>query len=859
MAPSRHLRWRFLILAGVWFALTHPGLSAEDPNCITGLLYFAVEDLENGQVIDRGTTGSQGFAFDQLNVPADRKVRIWILRAENLEVGHIDVLTPPAGERQELPAITVHDASGHDSDMDRLSDVGEFIIGSNSFAVDTDGDGVSDSAEVQQGLNPLGDQRLRTGIIGSSDTTGTAVDIAAVDDLAIVADSEGGVSFFNIFNGMNPVIIAQVDTPAPASAVASSGNLAAVACGRAGLIVIDASDPPAARIRHQILQGNHAQSVATAGNIAFCGFNSGLLALIDMASGNVLDTLAIDSEPVDDLSLAGDHLFALGRNNLYALSYDRFQLSVLSSVESPGGVNVQNGRKRLFVGGNIAYTTHRQGYNTFDVSDPAVPQLLGHEITSLFGFKHIVSNGSGLGFVAVSPNQAFDGPHHVSLYDVSDPTQVNVPIIEFPTPGVARAVSIFNGLGYVADNNSGLQVVNYQASDVQKNPPTIALRASFPLDPGEAEEGKLVRVTAEVNDDVQVRNVEFFVDGTKVFTDGNFPFEHRFVTPRRTDQLFFTLRAHASDTGGNITTTANVTIQLTEDLTPPQLLRMNPQPDSFVFEVMDVSAGFNEAMSPVTITPTSFAVREAGPDLAFDTGDDVPVEGALRYREDLFGAVHRFENGLASGLYRATVSPPLSDAAGNPMAEPVTWQFAVVSAEDQDSDSDGLPDTVEILLGLDPNNADSDGNGVGDGEEDFDGDNLPNRVEVRIGTHLLVADSDGDGITDEAEDLDLDGLSNLEEIGLGTDPLVADSDGDGWPDGAERDGDSNPLDPDSIPVFLVTSPQPSVVTPLQNAEGVGGIAVSPQSPSVVLPEEGAGGVAGMTVAQPPTNVEFQSQ
>ena len=34
-----------------------------------------------------------------------------------------------------------------------------------------------------------------------------------------------------------------------------------------------------------------------------------------------------------------------------------------------------------------------------------------------------------------------------------------------------------------------------------------------------------------VDDDVQVRNVEFFVNGSRVASDGNFPFEHRFVTP----------------------------------------------------------------------------------------------------------------------------------------------------------------------------------------------------------------------------------------------------------------------------------------------------------------------------------------
>ena len=61
-------------------------------------------------------------------------------------------------------------------------------------------------------------------------------------------------------------------------------------------------------------------------------------------------------------------------------------------------------------------------------------------------------------------------------------------------------------------------------------PPTIALATSFPTNG--VEEARLVWVTAQVGDDVQVRNVAFYVDGVKSFTDAAFPFEFRFVTPR---------------------------------------------------------------------------------------------------------------------------------------------------------------------------------------------------------------------------------------------------------------------------------------------------------------------------------------
>ena len=82
---------------------------------------------------------------------------------------------------------------------------------------------------------------------------------------------------------------------------------------------------------------------------------------------------------------------------------------------------------------------------------------------------------------------------------------------------------------------------------------------------------------------------------------------------------------------------------------------------------------------------------------------------------------------------------------------------------DHDRDNDGLPDAVEIALGLDPGNPDSDGDGTPDAEEDFDGDGLTNLFEVELGLNPASVDSDGDGFSDSAE------------LDHGTDPLNASS------------------------------------------------------------------------------------
>ncbi len=140
-----------------------------------------------------------------------------------------------------------------------------------------------------------------------------------------------------------------------------------------------------------------------------------------------------------------------------------------------------------------------------------------------------------------------------------------------------------------------------------------------------------------------------------------------------------------------------------------------------------------------------------------------------------------------------------------------------------DTDGDLLTDEEEAILGTDPNNADSDGDGASDGYEvsfgfdpldpadglqDADGDGLSNAEEEIAGTDPRSADSDDDGLSDGDEinlhgsdpldgDTDDDGLSDGDEVNLyATDPNLPDTDGGGRSDSDEVlvDG-TDPLDP----------------------------------------------------------------
>ena len=142
-----------------------------------------------------------------------------------------------------------------------------------------------------------------------------------------------------------------------------------------------------------------------------------------------------------------------------------------------------------------------------------------------------------------------------------------------------------------------------------------------------------------------------------------------------------------------------------------------------------------------------------------------------------------------------------------------------------DSDHDGIPDQRETAgwrtqtganYRTDPNNQDSDGDGLSDGDEagpllqnkdgtttyagrsdpnkaDTDNDGLTDAVEIGDITAGVSARSDTYLVSDPlTADTDIDGIGDGDEYFLDMDPLAPDTDDDGLPDGQELDFGSDP-------------------------------------------------------------------
>ncbi|MEA3557918.1 MAG: PKD domain-containing protein [Candidatus Thermoplasmatota archaeon] len=206
-----------------------------------------------------------------------------------------------------------------------------------------------------------------------------------------------------------------------------------------------------------------------------------------------------------------------------------------------------------------------------------------------------------------------------------------------------------------------------------------------------------------------------------------------------------------------------------------------------------------DLLPPTVIVPDDIEDME-GAFISFSGKDSYDNVGITRWDwhisstdvdEIISGGIlsYYFEN---PGRYNITLT--VYDSANNSAMDYFLINILEEPAN-QDKDGDGMPDSWEIEVGLDP--------GLDDADRDYDGDLLTNLQEYRLGTNPKNSDTDNDGMPDKYEydyayhegrtdpvggiprwmvefeaegDEDDDGDTNLEEYRKGyRNPLVEDA------------------------------------------------------------------------------------
>ncbi|MEM7029960.1 MAG: Ig-like domain-containing protein [Chloroflexota bacterium] len=569
-----------------------------------------------------------------------------------------------------------------DQDNDKLVDAVELVYGTDRFDPDTDGDQILDGIEVEQGSNPLDNYVVQTGLVGGVDTPGTAVDICAVNNLVAVADYDQGIAIFNIATPLKPVLLTQLDTSGQVKAIACSSQGIVATDTDAGLIIIKLDDLTNLQIDAQIPLNGLGQSVTIHDNTTYAGTNTGHLYQIDITNGTILTSQHLGLA-VDDLQIGRNHLYVLLNqetipdliNTYLALNvYDLAQ----GTLDKVGEFNWETyepdtivGRRRLFVDHDYAYITGYPGAAVIDIRQPTAMTLSAPAQGNANSFKQIALASPDLAVVAVGPDStAGASTHNLALYTTSDPEQTPQLLTGFPTPGIAQAVTIHNGLALVADGEAGLQVVSYLSADTGNISPIVNLDTDFTA--GAALENTAIRLTALTSDDVAVRDVTFYIDGVEAAIDASYPFEHHLTTPLMTAQAAITVQLKATDTGGNITWSPISTLDLKSDATAPEVTQTHPLTGALVASntVSMLQATFSEALDSTALSNATFQL--------FEDNTNTPIAGTVSYDSGTQSVHLTLPQPLTNGTYRAQINTAIADTAGNTLEEVTDWTFTVV-------------------------------------------------------------------------------------------------------------------------------------------------------------------------------------
>ena len=207
---------------------------------------------------------------------------------------------------------------------------------------------------------------------------------------------------------------------------------------------------------------------------------------------------------------------------------------------------------------------------------------------------------------------------------------MNTAFTRFVLPAFGEKSALSSGFAYVADGTGGLQLVNFLQFDTGLAPPTIQLDPIVgDVDPAKTGlqfyEGSTVSVPNRITDDVQVRSVELLINGAVVLKNVSYPYELSTVLPKLASGVTqAVLQVRATDTGGNVSLSAPIVIDLVADTTPPTIVSIDPANNSNQSVAKrSVTVDFSEAIDLATVNTTNFVLHGAA-------GNVIPISVDLR-------------------------------------------------------------------------------------------------------------------------------------------------------------------------------------------------------------------------------------
>jgi len=669
----------------------------------------------------------------------------------------------------------------------------------------------------------------------------------AINQKILYLANDYDLKILNLNNFSDPQIYSHVIFAGEPSSVHVSGNLGVLSEGLTGIDLINLSDitEPELIAKYEKTGVNFYDSIIN-DSIIYCATSEGL---------EVVD-ISIPDNPVNLSTLTLEKAYAIavkGEVVFLATASGRLRTISVSNLANPTQLDnlvIGDTCYDLSIKNNYAYITYKsagsQGFVVVDISDPSNLQL-DNTYTISGGADGLYANGSVLAVAALT-----DG---VRLYNISDPTAVSFISSTLTSYNITKVYVAGTDI-YAAALDDGFYGIN--ATDVH------SLSTLGHFYDGGATINVMVNNSfiylADSVDSFEIIGRDTDLDRLSDYIETSYYGTDPFKNDTDLDGLY---------DGDEVDYWVNRNVNPKGDFDNDGLKNI------LDFDSDNDNIGDGEEINIWGSDPINLDSDSDGlPD-----EDEVYTYGTHPALEDTDGDdLTDYEE--IKGYYAPT--NPAANATGyvltnatNPDTDYDTpydgWEIAygfnpLVADSHFDNDSDLLNATMEFLYGSDPFDADTDNDGLEDGEEvltygtdptledtdgdlmddyyevnqgfdplddsdsqdDADGDGLTNFEEFYWNTNPHSNDTDGDGMPDKWEvysgtnplvddtdlDNDGDGLTNLEEYQSGTNPSDPDTDDDGFLDSEEINAGTDPNDPEDHPKRTTLTPSMGIGFPV---------------------------------------------
>ena len=285
-------------------------------------------------------------------------------------------------------------------------------------------------------------------LLGSFDTVGDAIGVAATPTYSYVADGTAGLQVWQVTDPASPERMGQLNTMRRTTGVKVTGTVAVVANEDYGITTMSVDNPKTPREIGNTGAMDPVHGVGLQGGLALAasgdfGIQTVSLTNLDMphrlgtatASGYALDAVAFEDYALVASEIGGLLSFSITNPAAPALvgSYDTF-----------GWAN------RVRPVGNVAYVADSfSGLVVLSMTNPAAPALLGqYDAAAVFD----VSIRSNLAYT-VNSSIGF------TVLDISNPANI-VEIGHLGNLGFAQSLALADHYAYVGVQNDGVKVVD---------------------------------------------------------------------------------------------------------------------------------------------------------------------------------------------------------------------------------------------------------------------------------------------------------------------------------------------------------------------------------------------------------------